>query len=142
MRFDQETLKEAMAAAGISSDSGDETKAGKKKIAKKKVEEPPKDNEETSNGLPMTVKEMEKYLQDYYGRPIALRQEGSWNIACPYCKKHHVYEPGPGHYPSQCSDDFKDDGGGIVINNRTFIPNYGITIYEYRKEGGVNILIG
>lgn len=35
----------------------------------------------------------------------------------------------------------KDYGIGIVVGGRTFIPNYGYTILEYKEKGGVNKLI-
>lgn len=92
-----------------------------------------------AGGIPMDLKQMREYLQEYYGIPIALREQGARSVSCPYCLKRHRQGPGAGHRSADCDDN--DRGMKIVIGERHFVPNYGYTIYEYRAHGEVNELI-
>ena len=44
-----------------------------------------------SDGIPMTLEPIRKYLQDYYGIPIALREQGVTTVTCPYCGIPYAY---------------------------------------------------
>lgn len=86
----------------------------------------------------MSLEQMQRYLQEYYERPIALRQQGTTSVKCPYCEEMHEYDvKDTGHVVSVC----EDRGMGIVIGDRHFVPGYGLTIIEYIVENGVNVLI-
>jgi hypothetical protein len=53
----------------------------------------------------------------------------------------HGPQPGhSGHYVALC-DESDRLLGGIVVDERYFVPNYGYKIYEYRETEGVNELI-
>jgi hypothetical protein len=93
-----------------------------------------------ASGTPMSVKQMETYLQDFHGFPVAVRQQGTNHITCPYCKKHHHHDPGSGHYEAQCEEE-NYGTAGIVIGSRSFIPAYGYTIIEYEEVDGVNRIL-
>ncbi|CAB9513875.1 hypothetical protein SEMRO_619_G176410.1 [Seminavis robusta] len=94
---------------------------------------------EYADRVPMSLKDMQAYLQSYFGIPIALRRQGDTMINCPYCGKTHDHEPEPGHHVAQCAED--DRGGGIVVGERSFVPNYGYTIVEYVAKDGANQII-
>ena len=87
----------------------------------------------------MTIRQMQTYLQDYHGIPIALREQGTSKVICPYCTKLHIHEPGPGHFVADC--DEKDRNMGISVGDRYFVPNYGYLLLEYTAEDNVNKLI-
>lgn len=89
-----------------------------------------------ADGVPMSLKQMRAYLQEHHGIPIVIRQEGTGTVECPYCDDVHNHGPEVGHYPAPC----QREGATIIIGDRTFIPNYGYTIFEYRTVGDVNQL--
>ena len=86
----------------------------------------------------MNLEQMREYLQDYYEIPIALRQQGTTNIECPYCGKKHDHGQQPGHHVAGCAGS--EYGTGITVKERFFVPNYGYTIFEYEEGDGVNEL--
>ena len=98
------------------------------------------DDKSLASGVPMNLEHMREYLQEHYGIPIVLREQGTTNIKCPYCQKLHEHTLEPGHHVAGCSDDDNYLGIGLIIGERYFVPNCGYTIIEYRNEDGVNIL--
>ena len=94
-----------------------------------------------SDGLPMSLRQMREYLQEHYGSPVVLREQGTTSVKRPYCFQHHDHGPQPGHQPAGCDDESRFSGIGIVVGERYFVPNYGYTIMEYLEENGVNKLI-
>jgi len=85
----------------------------------------------------MSLEQMREYLQEHYGIPIALREQGANTVQCPYCHgKHRATETG--HQEAGCEDDF---GSGIVIGNRHFVKNYGYTVAEYIRGDKANELV-
>jgi len=95
-----------------------------------------------ANGIPMSVEQMRQYLQDFHGIPtIAIREQGSVLVTCPYCDNKHKHDPEQeGHAIAGCIDEFPD-GFGIIVNERHFMPSYGYTIYKFRDNNGINELI-
>lgn len=77
------------------------------------------------------------YLQDHYGIPVVLREQGTTAVTCPYCGGKHDHIVQPGHHQAPCDDR----GIVIVVGDRHFVPNYGYQIIEFRKGKGVNELI-
>lgn len=76
----------------------------------------------------MTPAEMQTFLIEFYGIPIALRKQGDKKIICPYCKEIHIHSlMDRGYVTALCENRDKS----ITVNDRIFTPNYGITIYEY-----------
>ena len=58
-----------------------------------------------ADGVPMSLEQMREYLQQHYGIPVALREQGTNTVQCPYCHgKHHATETG--HQGAGCKDDF------------------------------------
>jgi hypothetical protein len=94
-----------------------------------------------ANGIPMNLEEMRLYLQDCYGTPIALRQEGTTSINCPYCLKIHEHTGPPGHYMAGCEMADRYNGSGIVIGQRHYVAGYGYKIYDFKEKKGVNHLL-
>jgi len=92
-----------------------------------------------ASGIPMTLEQMQSYLQELYGLPVVLRKEGATMIRCAYCNKDHVSDPWSGHQVAACDDEDRDIE--IVIADRSFIPNYGYTTLDYRENGDVNELL-
>ena len=84
----------------------------------------------------MSLEQMRQYLQELYGVPVALREQGATVIDCPYCRELHDHGLTTGYQVASC--DVRH--GGIVVGERYFARNYGYQVYEY-KEGGVNQLI-
>ena len=87
--------------------------------------------------VPMSSEQMQAYLQEQYGVPIALRLQGTTMVKCPYCDSLHDHETQPGHYVALC----EDRGQRVFIGDRFFVPNYGYTIFEYKEGDGVNELV-
>ena len=94
-----------------------------------------------ANGVPMDLEQMRGYLQENHGILIVLRQQGTTRVKCPYCGKMHDHGPQPGHHVAGCDDNDRNNGVGIVVGERFFVPNYGYTIYEYKEGNGVNELM-
>ena len=94
----------------------------------------------TSTNVPMSVEDMQMYLQDHYKIPIVLKMEGETTITCPFCMKQHSHDE-TGHCKAGCADEDRYNGIGLFISGRYFIPNYGYTICEYKEVDGVNELI-
>lgn len=94
-----------------------------------------------ADGVPMSLEQMRVHLQECYGIPIALREQGTTSIRCPYCLKIHEHGPRPGHQVAACDEGDRYNGIGIVIGDRYFIPNFGYNVLEYMEEDGVNKLI-
>ena len=88
----------------------------------------------------MTVDQMQRYLQDLYGFPVVLRQQGTTKINCPYCGKSHDHSPETGHHPGGC-EEHERNNIILTIGSRSFVPNYGYTILSYVSDYGVNKLI-
>ncbi|CAB9511918.1 expressed unknown protein [Seminavis robusta] len=86
-----------------------------------------------ADGVPMG-------LEDMRGIPVALRRQGGTEIKCPYCGKMHYHPPGSGHNEAQCDEDDRCSVG-IVVGERSFVPNYGYTIVEYLEKDGVNKIL-
>lgn len=80
-----------------------------------------------ADGITMTLEQMREYLQDYYGIPIALREQGIMTVTCPYCLKAHEHGFVTGHEEALCENPEM----GLTIGMRNFIPSYGYTIFEY-----------
>lgn len=82
--------------------------------------------------IQMTPSEMQMYLQEFCGIPVALRHEGKTAInCCPHCGHRHVHSHWEtGHTNALCKD--KDRNVTITINGRDFIPNYGCVIHEHK----------
>ena len=93
-----------------------------------------------ANGVPMGLERMQVYLQEYYGIPIVLRRQGDTKVKCPYCGKIHEYPEGSGHHEAQCDEESRYSTG-IVVGDRSFVPNYGYTIIEYIEKDGVNQIL-
>jgi hypothetical protein len=93
----------------------------------------PNDNK-ICNGLPMGLEQMRDFLQMSHGVPVVLRKEGATNVKCVYCGKIHNHDGPPGHYVAECEEPERFNIG-IVIGDRTYIPNYGYTIFDYRQNG-------
>lgn len=98
-----------------------------------------KDQNENSiaDGVPMNPDQIREYLQGYFGIPIALRELGKEAVKCPYCLENHGHGPQTGHQEAGCGEN----GCGIVIGERYFIPSYGYTICEYELRDEINKLI-
>ena len=80
-----------------------------------------------ADGIPMDTDQMRDYLQQHYGIPIALKEQGATAVTCPYCKARHPSTEA-GHQGAAC----EDNGAGIVIGGRFFFRNYGCTVFTYR----------
>jgi hypothetical protein len=78
----------------------------------------------------MSVSEMAWHLQQLCSVPVALRREGETTITCPYCTKSHFVGLADGYTAADCDDR----SNVIIINDREFVPNYGLVVYEYRKS--------
>jgi hypothetical protein len=91
------------------------------------------------SGLPMSLDQVQDYLQGYHGIPIVLRKEGTTSIKCCYCLENHDHMGPPGRYIASCDD--RNNGSGIVIGERHFIPNYGYKLYDFKERDDVNELL-
>jgi hypothetical protein len=60
-----------------------------------------------ATGVPMSLEQMQVYLREQYGVPIADRNPG---IMLPFAKNR---------------------GRGVFVRDRYFVPNYSYTIFEY-----------
>ena len=90
-----------------------------------------------ADGIPMSAEQMKEYLQQHYGIPIAIKEQGTTAVTCPYCAATH-HSTGSGYTEAVCKDH---DWTGIVIGDRSFVPNYGFTVFTYtKKEDGVKEL--
>lgn len=91
--------------------------------------------ENVFGSAPMNPDQMQTYLQNvYYQKPIALRQQGTAAIKCPYCKKmHHHGEAG--YQAAQCDYNDRQNGVALVIGDRYYSPGYGYIVCEYRPNG-------
>lgn len=92
------------------------------------------------NGVPMGLEGVRSFLQASRGSPVVLRKEGTTSVKCVYCGKTHNHHGPPGHYVAAC-DEPERFNIGLVVDNRTFVPNYGYTIFDWRKNGKVNELL-
>lgn len=83
-------------------------------------------------GGPMSLEQMSDYLKELYGVPVALREEGTSIIkSCPYCfEVHHCTEPA-GYSAAACWDRTLR----IYIGDRSFVPNFGLYIFDYVNKG-------
>jgi hypothetical protein len=93
-----------------------------------------------ANSIPMNLEQMRVYLQELHGVPVVLREQGTTSVKCTYCGKLHEHGGPPGHYVALC-DDMDRFNVGVVVGQRSYIPNYGYTLYDYRENGRVNELI-
>jgi hypothetical protein len=80
----------------------------------------------SANGT-MTNEQMRHYLQRYHGIPIALREQGTTDVTCPFCHKVH-FALGAGHHAAECEPN---EWYPITINGKSYVTGYGFTIYEY-----------
>ncbi|CAB9531692.1 expressed unknown protein [Seminavis robusta] len=94
-----------------------------------------------ANRVPMSSGQVQVYLQEHYGVPIVLREQGETNIKCPYCLKLYEHGLQTGHHVAGCDDCDRFNGIGIVVGERYFVPNYGYTIFLYKERAGVNELV-
>ncbi len=92
-------------------------------------------------GVTMTRQQVSEILTEYMKKPIALRKQGSSHYKCPYCKNIHKSEPRPYHTSVPCVDESRFNGIGIIVEDRFFLPGYGVTIIEYVEDGDVNKII-
>lgn len=92
------------------------------------------------NGVPMSIMQLRDYLQDSTGVPVVLKEEGTDVVRCPYCNELHFVDAESGLHVADCSEDIRSEIG-IVIGERSFIPNYGFVVYSYRISHEVNELI-
>jgi hypothetical protein len=88
-------------------------------------------NNSIADGMPINLEEMRLYLQDLYGIPIVLRQEGTTTVNCPYCFKIHEHTGPPGKYIAGCDITDRYNGSGIVIGQRHFVAGYGYKLYDF-----------
>ena len=88
----------------------------------------------------MSLEQMRAFLQMNQGSPVVLRKEGTTSVTCIYCGKLHDHEGPSGHYVAACGLPERFNIG-LVIENRTFSPAYGYTIFDWRKNGSVNELM-
>lgn len=103
----------------------EETNKNEKINVKKELD----DVEETLPCLPpMTPSQMQAFLIGFYGIPIALRKQGDKRIVCPYCKETHIHSLMDRGYVTALCENRENQ---ITVNDRTFLPNYGYTMYEY-----------
>jgi hypothetical protein len=72
-----------------------------------------------------------------YGIPIAVRKVDTIPINCPYCLQTHDCEPGSGHHNALC----EYGGTEVSIGARSFILAYGLSVFEYIEDKGVNKLM-
>jgi hypothetical protein len=57
-----------------------------------------------AGGIPMNLEQMQEYLQDFYGIPIALRERGTKTVKCPYCLENHEHGTLDGHQRAGCKE--------------------------------------
>jgi len=92
-----------------------------------------------ADGVPMTVDQMQRYLQELYGFPVVLRQQGTTKINnCPCCGESHEHSPETEHHPGKCEEHERNIM--LTIGSRSFVPNYGCTILSYVSDDRVNKL--
>ena len=90
-----------------------------------------------ANGVPMDLEQIRQYLQELYGIPVALREQGVTVIDCPYCGELHDHGLQTGHQVASC--DVRH-GVGIVLGGRYFSPKYGYRIIRYKEGDEINEL--
>ena len=57
----------------------------------------------------------------------------------PYCGGMHEHAQ-PGHNVAGCNE--QEHGAlGIIVGQRSFVPNWGYDIFEYKEAWGVNELL-
>lgn len=96
--------------------------------------------ESINNGARMSIDQIREYLQQYCGRPVAMREKGSTMLdKCPYCTRRHESELETGYQPALCNGD---DSNGITVNGRQFRTGYGLIVFEYETKDDVNEVIG
>jgi hypothetical protein len=93
-----------------------------------------------ADGIPMDLEGMRLYLQNFYSVPIVLRMQGETAVKCAYCSITHHHGGPPGHQNALCDEENRCSVG-VVIGSRSFHPNYGYDIYEYKVNDRVNELI-
>jgi hypothetical protein len=79
--------------------------------------------------VPMSVEDIRHWMQDFFGKPVAIRKQGSQTYKCPYCKQVHRCKTGPGHVQADCKT--KNSGGDMVIGDRYFSAAYGVKVVQY-----------
>jgi hypothetical protein len=94
-----------------------------------------------SSGVPMTEEQLRVYLQNLYNIPVAIRQEGTYEYKCPYCECKHTTDRTSGHHAVECAEDDRYQAMGLSIGDRSFVPAYGVTLFSFLKDEGVNRLI-
>ena len=72
------------------------------------------DHEPIATGLPMSLAQMQKFLQDYHGIPVVLREQGETGVKCPYCGEIHHHDHGPGHFVAGCSEKDRNNIGMVI----------------------------
>lgn len=92
-----------------------------------------------AGGVPMSLEQLRVYLQSHFGKPVVLRLHGTTGVVCPYCSELHYHEV-PGRNVAGCDEAVRHTMG-IVVNDRTYVPNWGYDVFEYVKRKGVNELI-
>lgn len=90
-----------------------------------------------ADGMPMTVAQMQKYLQESYGIPVVLRKKGTTMIKCPHCNKGHDHGTDTGHTPGLCHERERYSVT-LTVGDRAFVPNCGYVIFEYEEKNGAN----
>jgi len=90
-----------------------------------------------ADGVPMNLEQMRLHLQECHGCPVALREQGSATCRCPCCDEVHKNGPQPGCHSAWCDDQ----SPGVVVAGRSFHCDCGYTIFECKKERGVNVVV-
>ena len=75
----------------------------------------------------MSLEQLHRYLQEYYGIPIVLRRQGDTVIKCLYSGGMHEHAQ-PGHIVA--CDEQECGALGIIVVQRSFVPNWGYDIFE------------
>ena len=71
------------------------------------------DHEPIATGLPMSLAQMQKFLQDHHGIPVVLRVQGETGVKCPCCGEIDHHDHGPRHLVAGCSKKARNKIGMV-----------------------------